>query len=231
MSCFYTPRQAGFFCRTPGGVVDLKGSQEEYFRSLSKKSRHSLNRVLRENADIEVRVDNRVHWEEIQGVLKSQLDYWLKKNGTKLAGDKFYSQDKIDTDLKLMQRAQEMGKLVALYFYLEGELVTANFSVTREKDRIDDYLCLRNCGEEFVHRSLGFLAILENMEYCRTLGICYYDLSSCMAEYKKKFINTDFFYYYLPSPALTGTKTQNVARPSWVASFNPDPAGLRVQEA
>jgi hypothetical protein len=227
MSCFYTPSHSEFFCHTPGGVVDLKDSQQEYFRSLSKKYRHSLNWVLNQNVDIEVRVDHRLHPEEIQGILSSQLDYWLKKNGDKFEGDKFYSRDKINTDLKLMQLAQEMGKLVALYFYLDGELVAANFSVTRENDRIDDYLCLRNCQEEFAHRSLGFLAILKNMEYCRTLGIRYYDLSSCMADYKKKFINTNFFYYYLPSPARANT--QNVSRTSWIGNFNPDQTGLRIQ--
>jgi len=218
MSCFYTPRWSKFFYRSPGGIVDLKESPEAYFSSLGKKARGNLNRVLRDNTDIQVKTDTALHWEDIQGVLRSQLDYWLKKKGFSSEDEYDYSRDKIHTDLKLMQRAQEMGKLIALYFYLDNRLVAANFAVRRELDRIDDYLCLRNCSEEFTPRSLGILAILKNIEHCRSLGIRYYDLSACMSDYKKRFINTDLFYYYLPSPCTP--TPQDISTTTWISQLS-----------
>ena len=204
MSCFYEPRFLGFFQRGAGGLVDIKETQADYLTSLKKKSRHSFRRALNLNRDIEIRVDNQMNRADISGILESQLDYWQKR-ARELGGDATYSRDKILTDLKIMERAEEMGKLVAMYMYLRGKMVAANFSVRRGTDRVDDYLCLRNCGEEFAHRGLGIFAILSNMEYCRELGIRMYDLSSCTAEYKRKFINTHSFYFYLAAASRTET--------------------------
>jgi len=198
LSCFYKPDYPASFAQAPGGMVDLLDSPEAFLRSVGKKSRHALSRVLRDNSDIRIEVDNRVRVDEIQGILHSQLAYWLKKKGYEREEDYTYSRDKIGTDLALMQRAAEMGKLIALYFYLDAQLLAANFSVARETNRVDDYLCLRDCREPFSRRGLGFLAILKNMAHCRSRGIRYYDLSACMDEYKKRFINTDLSFYYLP---------------------------------
>lgn len=214
MSCFYTPQYPQFFHRVPGGVVDIKTSQDNYLASLKKKSRHALRRVEKINSDIKVRVDNRINRSEISGVLKSQLEYWQKKS-REHGGDETYSRDKIHTDLKIMERAQSMGKLIAIYLYLDGEMVAANFSVKRGNNRLDDYLCLRNCGEEYAHRGLGFYAILKNMEYCRDLNIQKYDLSSCSAKYKRRFINTSSFYYYLPAKNCTEHAAENIDRLIW----------------
>lgn len=202
MSCFYIPEKTQYFCRAIGGVIDVKSSQEEYFQTLKKKARHTLKRTYKINADIEVVADSKIHWDKIQGVLKHQIDYWQKKNGLTIQEDFNYSRDKIYTDLMLMGRAEEMGKLISLYFYLKGELVATNFSVRREQIRVDDYLCLRNCQEEFSWRGLGIFAILKNIEHCRNLGICYYDLSSCLTDYKKKFLNTAIYYYFFPYDAI-----------------------------
>ncbi|MBN1273360.1 MAG: hypothetical protein JXB26_13920 [Candidatus Aminicenantes bacterium] len=178
-------------------MIDLKENQDEYFQSLRKKSRHNLKRTLQINNDIRVERDHRVRWEEIKKILKIQLDYWLTKNGSTDKSYYRYSRDKISSTLILMDRASEMGKLIALYFYQDKKLIAANFSVRRENNRVDDYLCLRDCREEQNWRGLGILAILKNMEICRSLGIRYYDLSSCISEYKKKFLNMESSYFYL----------------------------------
>lgn len=197
LSCFYVPIDQTLFSRGTGGVIDIKGNQEEYFQSLKKKSRHNLKHSLQINHDIRLEIDNHVHWEAIQDILKTQLSYWLTKNGSIDRSYYRYSRDKIHCTLMLMDRADEMGKLIALYFYLDKKLVAANFSVRREHDRVDDYLCLRDCREEQNWRGLGIFAILKNMEISRSLGIRYYDLSSCISEYKRKFINMDSCYFYL----------------------------------
>ena len=197
LSCFYRHIDSDLFSRAIGGVIDLKENQEEYFLSLKKKARHNLKRTLQINSDIKVEIDSRVHWEKIKDLLKIQLNYWLTKNGTKDRSYFQYSRDKIYCTLMLMDRAHEMGKLIALYFYLDKKLVAANFSVQREYNRLDDYLCLRDCREEQTWRGLGIFAILKNMAFSRSLGIRYYDLSSCISEYKKKFINIESSYFYL----------------------------------
>ncbi|MGB3862945.1 MAG: GNAT family N-acetyltransferase [Candidatus Aminicenantaceae bacterium] len=198
LSCFYVPEKTHHFYRAARGLVDMKPSQEEYFQSLKKKYRHDMRRTWKKNEDVEVFADNRLHEDKIKAVLECHLDYWRQKNGAVSEEYISYSRDKILTDLLLLRRAEELGKLIALYFYLEGELVAANFSIQREQDRVDDYLCLRNSRDHFSSRGLGFFAILKNMEHCRQMGIKYYDLSSCLNDYKRKFVNMLTFSYLMP---------------------------------
>jgi len=202
LSCFYAPEHAHYFCRTARGLIDAKSSQEEYFQSLKKKYRHDMRRTWRINADVEVNVDNRLHDDKIASLLECYLDYWRQKNGTLPEEYVRYSKDKVLTDLLLMKRAEELGKLIALYFYLGGELVAANFSIQREQDRVDDYLCLRKNQDHLSSRGLGIFAILKNMDYCRQRGIKYYDLSSCMNDYKRKFVNMETFSYVIAFDSL-----------------------------
>ncbi|MFH2041106.1 MAG: hypothetical protein ABIJ35_01150, partial [Acidobacteriota bacterium] len=90
--------------------------------------------------------------------------------------------------------------LISHYFYEGDCLIAANFAVRRENDRVDDYLCLRDCGEKQAWRGLGIYAILFNMEFSRSLGIRWYDLSACVREYKRKFINMESSFIYRESP-------------------------------
>lgn len=197
MNCFYVPEKAQYFCRRARGLVDIKPSQEEYFESLKKKYRHDMRRTWRINADVNVIADNRLHAGKIRSLLVCYLEYWRQKNGSASEEYSLYSRDKILTDLLLMRRAEELGKLIALYFYLGEELVAANFSVQREQDRVDDYLCLRNGNGHLASRGLGIFAILKNIEHCRQLRKRYYDLSSCLNDYKRKFINMETFFYLM----------------------------------
>ena len=43
-------------------------------------------------------------------------------------------------------------------------------------------------------------AILFNMEFCRSQGIRWYDLSACVREYKRKFINMESSFIYREYP-------------------------------
>jgi len=149
------------------------------------------------NSDVKVFADDRLREDKIRPLLECYLDYWRQKNGSASEEYRRYSRDKILTDLLLMRRAEELGKLIALYFYLEDDLVAANFSVRREQDRVDDYVCLRNGREHLASRGLGIFAILKNIEHCRDLGIRYYDLSSCLHDYKRKFVNMETFFYFM----------------------------------
>jgi hypothetical protein len=215
LSSFYTPEEPQLLGCSYRGLIDIKHSQEEYYQSLKKKHRHDLKRTWRINGDLEVTADSRLRWDEIQGVLKQQLDYWQQKKGAISESYVSYSKDKTITDLLLMRRAEEMGKLLALYFYLNHELVAANFSVRRERDRLDDYMCLRNCQPHFASRGLGIFAILKNIEHCRQLGIRYYDLSSCLTDYKKKFINMETLCYYMMYDGImTQSSLPQQAQPS-----------------
>ncbi len=200
MSCFYRPEGRDLFSRAPGGIVDLMDSEEAYLQSLRKKARHTLKRTLTLNADLKIESDTSIRFEEIKNVLKHQLDYWIQKNSIISSAYVEYSRKKVMTDLILMERAQEMGKLIAHYHYDSEILVAANFSVRREKDRVDDYLCLRDCREHQTWRGLGIFAILTNMNFCRREGIRWYDLSACVKDYKKKFMNRESFFYYRAYP-------------------------------
>ncbi len=215
LSCFYVPKEMQYFGCYGRGLIDLKLSQEEYYQSLKKKCRYDLKRTWRINGDVEVIADSRLSWDEIQDVLKQQLDYWHQKKEAISESYASYSRDKTFTDLLLLRRAEEMGKLIVLYFYLNHELVAANFSVRRELDRVDDYMCLRNCQPHFTSRGLGIFAILRNIEHCRQMGIRYYDLSSCMTDYKKKFINMATHYYYMMYDGIrTRSSLPRPAQPS-----------------
>jgi hypothetical protein len=175
-------------------------SEEAYFQSLRKKARHALKRTLTLNADLKTESDTHVRHEEIQSVLKHQLDYWIQKNSVISSAYVEYSRRKVMTDLILMDRAAEMGKLIAHYYYDGETLVAANFSVRRENDRVDDYLCLRDCREHQGWRGLGIFAILTNMNFCRRNGIRWYDLSACVKDYKKKFMNRESYFYFKAYP-------------------------------
>jgi hypothetical protein len=200
LSCFYQPEETDLFSRSPGGIVDLMDSEEAYFQSLRKKARHTLKRTLALNADLRIESDTRVRQDEIQSVLQHQLDYWIQKSSVISSAYVEYSRKKVMTDLILMDRAAEMGKLIAHYYYEGRTLVAVNFSVRREKDRVDDYLCLRDCREHQGWRGLGIFAILTNMNFCRRNGIRWYDLSACVKDYKKKFMNKESFFYYKAYP-------------------------------
>ena len=82
--------------------------------------------TIRRNSDIRVEVSSRVKREEIGPLLEQTLRYRKRKCGES-RGDYFeYSRDKILCDLALMQRAEEMSRLVALYLRLGEELVAAS---------------------------------------------------------------------------------------------------------
>jgi len=195
MSCFLAPADLHGFASFPGGVVDLRTSEAEYFESLRTSARKHLRANLRRNEDIRHEVDDRIRWPEIRGILDIHLQYWQERCGGPDTAYYAYSRDKIHCDLALLGRAEEMGRLVALYFFLDETLVAANFSVRREQDRVDDYLCLRDSTEAHAARGLGILAILRNMEHCRSLGIRYYDLGAGTNPYKQQFKNITSCYY------------------------------------
>ena len=196
MSCFYRPADTTGFDQGPGGVVDLKDSREAYLGSLRGSDRRDLLHTIRKNADILVETDNRVRGDEIAPLLERYLRYRKRKCGESRAEYFKYSRDKILCDLALMQRAEEMSRLVALYFRWGEELVAANYSVLRESDRVDDYLCIRTDEEAHAKRGLGIFAILANMDVCRGLGVRFYDMSASGAAYKAKFSNFSKTFFY-----------------------------------
>jgi hypothetical protein len=205
LSCFYTPACTQYFTKFSGSIIDLKGSEEEYYRSLNKKKRYALVRNARDNSDIEIKVYGTINDEEIMELKEKYTHYWVVKNVLNDNSDEINSEDIIIIDFYLLKRAEEMGKLIALHFYLNKKLVAVNYSVRREKNRVDDYLCIRDTDEKYSHRGLGIYAIIKNMEHCRKLGIRYYDLSDFVSAYKRKFINTDMYYYVLPNGELQST--------------------------
>ncbi|MBD3378332.1 hypothetical protein GF406_25110 [candidate division KSB1 bacterium] len=202
MSCFYAPQNTSLFGISAGNIVDIKSTESEYYYSLTHKHRHYLQRNYRENSDITVKSSDLIWSDEIAELKEKYIQYWTIKNLLRGFSDQVDSREKIEIDFLLLQRASEMGKLIALYFYYHNRLVAANFSVRREINRVDDYLCLRDTGEWVAHKSLGVYAILKNIEVCRSFGIRYYDLSDFISDYKRKFVNTRMVYYY-PHPLVT----------------------------
>lgn len=196
MSCFYRPADTTGFQQGAGGVVDLKESREAYLGSLKGSARRDLSQTIRRNADLRVETSARMKSEEMAPLLEVYLRNRMRKCGETGPGYAEYSRDKILCDLALMQRAEEMSRLVALYFRMGDELVAANFSVRRETDRVDDYLCIRT--DEAVHtkRGLGIFAILANMDVCRAMGVRFYDMSASGATYKTKFANVGGTFYH-----------------------------------
>lgn len=196
MSCFYRPADTTGFKQRTGGVIDLKESRDAYLASIRGSARRDLLHTFRINADISVEISNRVRSEEVAPLIERYLQYRKRKCGES-RGDYFeYSRDKILCDLALMKRAEEMSRLVALYLRLGEELVAANFSVLRESDRVDDYLCIRTGEDAYTKRGLGIFAILKNMDACRNMGVRFYDMSASGADYKAKFANMTSSYYY-----------------------------------
>jgi len=192
LSCFEAPPEGERFETCPGAIADLGADQEAYFASLPGRHRRQLRAVWERNRDLVVEPDHRVRRELLGELLESYLGYWRERfSEAKERQD--YSRDKVRTDLALMDRAAEMGRLLALYIRLEGRLVAANFSVLHGKDRLDDYLCLRDPREEA--RGLGNFAILANMEQARKAGRRWYDLSAIMSGYKRRFLNTGAVFY------------------------------------
>ncbi len=195
LSCFYQPEIPDKFIQQPGGIIDIKSSDEEYYSSLNSKKRYNIRRNGAMNSDVEVIYDNKIREKEIRELVENYIQYWVLKNASSDPSKDVDSREKINIDFYILRRAQELGKLVALYFYIDKKLVAANFSIIREFNRVDDYLCIREIDEKYASRGLGIYAIIKNIEHCRKLGIRYYDLSDFAANYKKTFINTDLKYY------------------------------------
>jgi hypothetical protein len=221
LSCFYVPEPTTGFVRSPGGVVDLCDSEAAYIRTLGKKSRYQLRKVMESNRDLCVEEDRVVRTEEIRTLRERYLGCWSARAG----GSRervVYSQDKVATDLALMGRAQELGKLLALYMRLDGELVAANFSVLRGSDRVDDYLCLRDPSPPYLGRALGIYAVLRNMDACRARGVRWYDLSACLTDYKRRFLNRpNWFYVWAQGPAYEPSQTPLATAGGYRASEEP----------
>lgn len=204
LSCFYEIGEHPKFGRSAGGVIDIKQSEAAYLDSLPKRHRGGLRRNLKKNLDIRSESDTRIRSDVVEQLLPSYLHGWKMKEGCHDLAYYQYCTDKIACDLALLARAEQMGRLVAVYLFLDDQPLAANFSVRREQDRIDDYLCLRNCDNGHRPRGLGILAILRNMAYCRSLGIVYYDLSACMSHYKTQFLNNTTSFGYLRYDSLPG---------------------------
>jgi CelD/BcsL family acetyltransferase involved in cellulose biosynthesis len=194
LSCFQVPPPQSRDCfeACAGAIAELRESQDDYLASLSGRHRRQLRSVWERNRDLAVELDHRVRREQIGELLEAYLGYWRER----FPGEEqrqAYSRDKVRTDLALMERAAEMGRLLALYFRLEGRLVAANFAVLHGQDRLDDYLCLREPREQT--RGLGNFAILANMEEARKAGVRWYDLSAILSDYKRRFLNTQAVFY------------------------------------
>ena len=201
LSCFYRPKNLEGFVQRPGCIVDLKETESDYLKSISPKRRSDYLKTEQLNVDIEVVVDNAVR-ENIVGALREQyIDYWMTKVERRAKGEAEDSRLKILRDFVLFARAEKLGKLVVLYFYLGSRLIAVNFAVRREHDRIDDYLCLRDTERSISKRRIGIFAIIKNMQHSRDLGIRYYDLSDFQAAYKNDFINTSY-HYLTPTPKM-----------------------------
>jgi hypothetical protein len=194
LSCFEAPEPQARECfePCPGAIADLGASQEAYFDSLPGRHRRQLRAVWERNRDLAVEPDRRVRQDLLEELLEGYLGYWRDRfSGVKERQD--YSRDKVRTDLALMQRAAELGRLLALYLRLDGRLMAANFSVFHGQDRLDDYLCLRDSREQA--RGLGNYAILANMQEARKAGVRWYDLSAILSDYKRRFLNTQAVFY------------------------------------
>jgi hypothetical protein len=194
LSCFESPppqvREGFEAC--PGAIVELRDSQEAYFASLPGRHRRQLRAVWERNRDLTVEADRRVHGERIEALREGYLGHWRERFPGQ-AERQAYSRDKVATDLALMDRAEQMGRLLALYLSLDGRLVAANFAVFHGQDRLDDYLCLRDPREQA--RGLGNFAILANMQEARRAGVRWYDLSAILSDYKRRFLNTRALFY------------------------------------
>jgi hypothetical protein len=160
------------------------------------------------NQDLEVVADHMVREALVADLREKYIDYWIKKVQQRPKSDTEDSRTKIEMDFAVFQRAEEMGKLVALYIFHESKLIAANFAVLREHNRVDDYLCLRDTDRVYSKRRLGILAIIKNMQFCRWLGVRYYDLSDFRAAYKDGFINTGLCYWE-PRQPLDGLHSIN----------------------
>ena len=200
LSCFYRPRNVTRFTPHPGCIVDLKTTESAYLSSIKPGDRKHYLKTEQMNSDMEVVVDNAVR-EDIVGALREQyIEFWMTKVADRAKGDAEDSKLKILKDFALFSEAERLGKLIVLHFFLNGRLVAANFAVRRENDRVDDYLCLRDTDKSLLKRRLGVYAIIKNMQYCRSIGIRYYDLSDFRAAYKQAFLNTAF-QYWMPKTA------------------------------
>lgn len=198
LSCFYTPARRERFVPRPGCVVDLLGSEDEYMASLKPRQQAEILKTREMNRDVEVVVAGGVLEPEVAALRDRYIDFWMKKVAHRGPSDPEESREKILVDFALLGRAEALSKLVALYLYLGGRLVAANFSIRRESDRLDDYMCLRDTDDAFAKRRLGIFAIIENMSHVRRLGVRYYDLSDFRAPYKDIFINKEDFFYWCP---------------------------------
>ncbi len=194
LSCFEEPAPPvrARFEACPGAIAEIGTDQKAYFASLPGRHRRQLRAVWERNLDLEVEADRRVRPELLGELLEGYLGRWRERfSGAKERQD--YSRDKVRTDLALMQRAEQMGRLLALRLRLQGRLLAANFAVFHGRDRLDDYLCLRDPREQA--RGLGNFAILANMAQARKAGVRWYDLSAILSDYKRRFLNTQAVFY------------------------------------
>ena len=194
LSAFYRPDDTTGLEASPAGVIDLMDTEEVYLGSLRKHARHDLRSTLRRNEDLRSEFDGVVRRDAIAPILEAHLRRWAVRCGGSSTEYFAYTAQKIACDMLLMERAAEMGRLLAQYITLEGTLVAANFSVRREADRLDDYLCLRSDDPTLDGRALGILAIVRNFAECRREGIRYYDMSACSGDYKRRFGNISMDY-------------------------------------
>lgn len=175
------------FSTVPVARIEGFAGMAEYLGRMCKKDRYNLRRVLRQNQDLRIKVDSRIATEEIGPLTAQYLEYWTTKNRPV---DDPWDRPLIrhGIDMIILKRAEELGKLLALYFYEKDRLVAANFSVLRGKNEVDDYLCLRDMSEEMLPRSLGSYAILRNLEVASSRGVRSYDLSLGTMHCKSRFL-------------------------------------------
>jgi hypothetical protein len=172
---------------SPSNVVDISSSSlDNYLASLSKKHRSKLRNCLNRNDDIKVIVGEPANGEFAN--LKS-LYHTHCLERYKDSNELCYFQYQMGIFPAIFEKAQELGQLVVLKFYLEDRLVAVNYSIL-DDDSVYDYICYRD--PSLTSRSLGLFAILENIRYIQEHHpeCKYYDLASGF-EYKSKFLNCE----------------------------------------
>lgn len=172
---------------SPSNVVDISSSSlDDYLASLSKKHRSKLRNCLNRNEDVKVVAGEPVNG-EFTNLKADYHAYCLERY--KDSNELCYFQYQMNIFPAIFQKAQELGQLIVLRFYLEEKLVAVNYSII-DNDSVYDYICYRD--PSLTSRSLGLFAILENIRYIQEHHpeCKYYDLASEF-DYKSKFLNCE----------------------------------------
>ena len=165
----------------PAPVISLPRDWEDYLQSLSKKQRHEMRRKER---NAEQNFDTRLVFAPKDADIEQEMREFLELMRNEANKQQFLSAGTENFLIELAHKANQQGKLLLCYLYLNGEKAAAYFNFLSDRK-----LLVYNTGwnPRFLKASPGWVLLGKLVRWAIENGLDEVDLMRGDEDYKYRF--------------------------------------------